>query len=234
MFYLYDLHDHFVKILSRDHLIGKVFLIVLLARNKLKMKQKLILLFLLISTTSFGQFSKKSVLLGGNLGVSFNSSSRTFNGTTADGGSYTSFSFGPQVGYFFADNFAGGLGVSLQSTSFKQPSSSTRFSNSYFLVTPFARYYIKNFYFQGSVGFGNTSRDNQDFQGNLYTSKSKLFNWSLTGGYAIMLNKYVALEPQVSYNHLTTTPSDVTNLSFISSNSNLSLQLGLQVYLHKQ
>lgn len=221
MFYLYDLHDHFVKMLPRDHLIGKVFLIVLLAGNKLKMKQKLILLLLLVSTSSFAQFSKNSVLIGGNLGLSFNSSSSTSNGTTSDGRSSTSFSFGPQVGYFVADNFAGGLGVSFQSTFGKGPSSSTALSSSSLLLKPFARYYIKNFYLQGSVGFGSTSIDYEDFQGNIINSKSKLFNWSLTGGYAIMLNKHVALEPQVSYNQLTTTPSDATNFSF--NNSNLSL-----------
>lgn len=196
------------------------------------MQQKLILLFLIISTNSFGQFSKKSFLLGGNLGVSFNSSSTTFNGTTTDGGTNTSFSFGPQVGYFFADNFAGGLGVSFQSISYKSPSSSTTFSSSSLQGEPFARYYIKNFYFQGSVGFGSSTSDNLDFQGKLQTETNNLFNWSLSCGYAIMLNKYVALEPQMSYNQLTSTPSDATNLSF--NNSNLFLRLGLQVYLHKQ
>lgn len=190
----------------------------------------LLLTLTLTGTLVFGQFSKSTILLGGSLGASFRSSSVTQNANTSDAGSSVFISFNPQFGYFFTDNFAAGVGVSFSSSSYKFPSSSTSYGTSSFSVDPFVRYYIKNLFFQGSAGLGNSSTDQINIQGGVTNYDSKLFNWKLNAGYAVMINKYVAIEPQAGFRQLVTS-SDAASARF--TDGDIFLQLGIQLYLSK-
>lgn len=104
------------------------------------------------------------------------------------------FEFSPNVGYFLANNFAGGLRASITSVKLEDEDaiSST-------LVSPFLRYYFLpggnkvNFMLDGSFGFGSTSA--------LGVSQSQT-GFGFAAGPAIFLNKHTALEFTLGYNSL--------------------------------
>lgn len=108
----------------------------------------------------------------------------------------------PQIGYFVADNLAIGTWFGINSFG----------SSSSWSVSPFVRYYLKNFYGQASFGF----------------NKSGTYNSIAIGGdvgYAIFLNDNVALEPAIYF----------SQGFYEGSNSGYSygMKLGFQIYLNR-
>ncbi len=195
--------------------------------------RKIILFFVYIlffSIYSFSQFSKGSILAGGNVGADFSTNKTIAGSVTTTNSSTNSFSLSPQVGYFFIDNFVGGAGVKLLTSSQKNDSSPSSFSQTNISFEPFARYYFDKFYGQALIGFGSSSSDQTNNNGTVFTSKGSLFNWSISGGYAILLNDHVAIEPQIGYRSTSISP-DGTNSTIRTAG--LFLQLGFQVYIHK-
>lgn len=104
------------------------------------------------------------------------------------------FEFSPNAGYFFANNFAGGLRADIKSVKLENEDavSST-------LISPFLRYYFLpvenkvNIMVDGSFGFGSTSA--------LGDSKGQS-GYGFAAGPAIFLNKHTALEFTLGYNSI--------------------------------
>ena len=184
-----------------------------------------------LSVAVRAQFTKGTIMAGGSVGFSAMKNKETQSNVTTTIGTTTTFTFLPQVGYFFIDNLAVGAEVALQSEKFKNSDSNAANSTTTFLFSPFVRYYFPpKVYAQFSFGVGpGTNRNTND---NGVTTESSFVNsgWSILAGYAYMLNNHVAIEPQLGYS------SRVQNYSvnnFKTSDSGIFLRIGLQVYLHK-
>jgi len=143
--------------------------------------KKLLVLFVMMSaaTISKAQIEKGTILLGG--GAAF---------TSAEGES--SFFINPNVGFFVVNRIAVGVNASLFTAG-----GSTTWS-----FGPFGRYYFGNnesgkpF---GGLGFGLSGFDGGDTN----------FGVGLTAGYAIFLNRSIALELAAHYDRI----SDFDQLS---------------------
>lgn len=156
--------------------------------------RKLILATLFVGSVSAafsqGNIKKGDWMLGGDAGF-----------TSQKQGDYktTSFNLAPDAGYFFIDNFAGGLKASISSS--KETYNSTDVKNSGYELAPFVRYYFLpasqkvNLFADASFGFGQ----------NKYTSggvdtKSNFTNLGIKAGPAIFLTPATALELALGYN----------------------------------
>jgi hypothetical protein len=138
------------------------------------------------SLTANAQTDQGTWLLGGS--ASFSSTS-----VSGESGSATSISIAPNIGYFFADNFAAGATVAFGSQSFTgEPSSSA------FAIGPFARYYFlpiganAKLFGDAGIAFGSTSA------GGGAPSESAT-QWHIKAGPAFFLNEHTALEATVGY-----------------------------------
>jgi hypothetical protein len=191
----------------------------------------LIISVFVFAAYSFGQFSKGSILAGGSVGASFGSDKNTSAGITTYSGSRNSFSFTPLGGYFFMDNLAGGAGINLNTASAKDDRSASSLSETSFAFQPFVRYYYQKFYGQFAVGFGSYKTEDTNKNSVVFTDKGSISNWSLRGGYAILLNDHVAIEPQIGYQSESKSPDGTVAVT--SNNSGLFLQVALQVYIYK-
>ena len=150
------------------------------------MKRLLIAASLLLSSHFiFAQINQGQWLVGGN--ASFESGK--FG--DSDASKYTSFTFSPNAGYFFINNLAGGLRLSLESTKFKEDDD----ASSSFLFAPFVRYYFLpaannvNIFGDASYGFGS-----------IKDGESDGFNqFAISAGPAIFLSPNTALEFALQY-----------------------------------
>ncbi|NOS91469.1 MAG: autotransporter outer membrane beta-barrel domain-containing protein [Cyclobacteriaceae bacterium] len=186
------------------------------------------IVFLSCSNLLFAQFEKGGFMVGGN--VSANFSEVTNTNSIYSSYNVESFFFQPRVGYFVMDNLSAGIGIAYSSRKETYKVSSFYFSSNSISATPFVRYYLSKFYFEGSLGFGSTQSEDNFNNGNVSTRKGSINNWALVGGYTFLLNKYVAIEPQVGYQKVVQS-TDGSNYS--QTNSGFFLQLGVQVYIHK-
>lgn len=141
-------------------------------------------LFLLIGSVS-AQIQKNDWLIGGGI---------KFSSNEADNFTTTVFDFSPNAGYFFANNFAGGIRAGINSVKEENKGA---ISNT--LISPFLRYYFLpsdgkvNIMLDGSFGFGSTSVSGET------KAQSGL---AFAAGPAIFLNKHVALEFTLGYSSL--------------------------------
>lgn len=162
--------------------------------TKLKWMKRILLLTLLISSFQLSaQIEKNTIMAGGSL---------TFNNHTPKGGgsSSTTLVINPDFGYFVADNFAVGAGLSLNAYGS---------GNNIVYVSPYLRYYVKNFYLQTKFDYGR------------YNSHSNS-NLSFDLGYALFLNDNVALEPAFYFSQ-----------NFNGQGSNLGFKMGFQIYFNR-
>ena len=193
------------------------------------MKKTICILFIIssLSTIGYSQFNKGRYMAGG----SFNANRSNVNGAGLYGNDATtsSISFYPQVGYFFANNFAAGAGFQLGSYTTKglNPINNTKYKSTISTISfePFARYYFfDNFYGQTTFKVGN-NRWESDSNTGAYKNKTTNKGWSLSAGYAYMLNDHVALEPQIGYG--------IDYYESSPNQGNLFFKIGIQVYLGK-
>lgn len=182
-------------------------------------------------TAGLAQFNQGNFLVGGSssLGIGFDTEKSKSNGSTSTDGKTTSFSLMPSAGYFFMDNLAVGAGIGLSTSTYKPDGSDSKFNESSITLSPFARYYFDKIYVQGAFQFG-TQKSKFTSGGSTETSKEGISGWSLAGGYAIMLNESVALEPQVGYQSIGYKDKDSDTKDITSG---LFLRLGIFVYLSK-
>jgi len=189
----------------------------------------IVLLMTAVATTGLAQFSSGTFLIGGttNLSIGFDTEKTKSGGTTSTDGKNTSFSLEPAAGYFFMDNLAIGAGLGLNSSTFKADGSGNKSTGTSILLTPFARYYFDKFYAQGSLMLGSQKTEFTSGSTTI-SSKEGVSGWSLAGGYAILLNESVALEPQIGFRSVTNKDKDSDNKDITSG---LFIRMGIFVYL---
>jgi hypothetical protein len=140
---------------------------------------------LLSSHFIFAQINQGQWLVGGN--ASFQSSKYG----DVDASKVTNLTFSPNAGYFFINNLAGGLRLTIESEKFKEADDAT----SSFLFAPFVRYYFLpaankvNVFGDASYGFGS-----------MKDGESESFNqFTISAGPAIFLSPNAALEFALQY-----------------------------------
>lgn len=149
------------------------------------------------------QIEKKTLMAGGSM--SLNS-----NGTKGSGFGSSTFQLDMRTGYFVMKNCALGLGFNWQRNR--------SYYNSYGL-SPFARYYVKNFFVELNYTYSKTTFDNYDLVNALSVYGS---SGGIALGYAAFLNKNIALEPSIYY-----------QCSFNNSFQSFGMKLGLQIYFNR-
>ncbi len=170
------------------------------------MKKNLLLLSLLLgSFSTFAQTDHGDYLVGGNLGFRTNSNNSSFTLT-------------PNVGYFFAKNFAACASVTLDFQK-KGNVKTTDIG-----LGPFARYYLgqSNFrpFLHGGLGFASST-----YKENSYKTTATGFYTTLGLGYAAFISPSVAFEGLASYNY--------TQYKNASSANGFGLNFGFQVYIDR-
>jgi hypothetical protein len=164
------------------------------ASNKSKqllMKKILCVAAMALSTMAVkAQTSKGQVMVGGN--ASFNSSKFEDD----DDSKVTMIQLNPNVGYFFIDNLAGGLRLSLQSSKYKGGLDDDAYTE--FSASPFLRYYFLpvgqkvNVFADASYGMGSAGGD----------EKESFNQFAFTAGPAVFLTPNTALELGIGYRSL--------------------------------
>lgn len=196
------------------------------------MKKYLLIISLSTLTGSgvYAQFSKGTITFAGSVGYSSLTIKDTQASVTVTQGTTNTFTFVPQVGYFFIDNLAGGAGITLKSSAFTDASSSRASSTTTFLFSPFVRYYFPpKIYAQLSFDLGSVKDKNTDNKGITTETSNRASGWSLLAGYPILFGKVVAIEPQIGYSSLTQS----SNAANYTNAAGLFLRVGIQVYLSK-
>lgn len=173
-------------------------------------------LFAVSAVVASAQVNKGQWLVGGNAG--FESSKYG----DVDNSKVTSFTLSPNAGYFFVDNFAGGLRLALESTKTKGLSDEAYTS---FSLSPFLRYYFLpaaekvNIFADASYGFGSEGRDD----------KESFNQFSIMAGPAVFLTPNTALEFAVGYKSV--------GGDAIGGNdryNTIGLNIGFQIHLNKK
>jgi hypothetical protein len=181
------------------------------------MKKTIFASLLLMATSAvFAQanINKGDWMLGGK--ASFSSSKLSgFPGTS------TSIEISPNAGYFFANNFAGGLNFSLQSTSETGSDAVTAYA-----IAPFIRYYFLpstqkvNVFAEAAGGIGSASSGGNSASMNLF---------QISAGPAIFLAPNVALEVALAYSSV---GGDMYNYMDESHRFNsFGMNVGFQIHL---
>lgn len=147
------------------------------------MKKVLFAAFLLVSSNAiFAQVNKGQWLAGGNIG---------FESEKRGDEKATNFTISPNAGYFFIDNFAGGLRVNFNSTKVDGADD----ASTYFTAAPFLRYYFLpaaqkvNVFADASYGFGSAGGDD----------KESINEFAIQAGPAVFLSPNTALEFTLYY-----------------------------------
>lgn len=189
----------------------------------------------LFTISSFAQFNRGDFLIGGGLGLSYSNTSTSLeqDGVEEDLGETTTFIYDvvPKIGYFFTNNFAGGLQFEITSSTTKTEKE-TNFSNK-LLTGPFVRLYqpIGNsnaaIFLSSNVGFGRTSVG----EGNNIASTS-LFGVGVGPGFTLLSNSMVGIEALFNYNFVTgsTMINDVVNRETVGE---FDLSLGVTIYFSR-
>jgi len=138
----------------------------------------------------FAQINKGQWLVGGNAGFS---SSKWGDFKTS------TFQFAPDAGYFFINNFAGGLRVAVESATAKVDGGEDSKSSST-MIAPFVRYYFLpaaqkvNVFADASYGFGSAKEEGSESQ--------SMNGFSISAGPAIFISPNTALEVTLGYNSM--------------------------------
>ena len=196
------------------------------------MKTTLLLSLLFISGFVSAQTQKGSFMIGGSGSMTFNKNDWNGSGNNKS----TSLNLSPDVGYFFARNFAGGLWLPLELSWSKTKVSSfpaEYHGDGYSIgVAPFVRYYIpvKSFFIvtEGSYGwyYSKNSFENFDMTTGAVTGEdeitTKYKSFSLAAGPVFFLSPYTSIEVLANYQHTDFEPMD---------QSAFYVTIGFQIYL---
>ncbi|MFC5270274.1 outer membrane beta-barrel protein [Adhaeribacter terreus] len=199
------------------------------------MRRLLTLAFLL--TFSFAAFAQQnssslisakikdgSIMLGGNLGASYQKFSReNLNTKKKETGDLIEVRFATKTGYFFLPDFAVGINAAVEHTSINIDSTRFGAKNTYLLAGPFVRYYLNN----GLFGELNVNAGVNTVKGG---NKTDIKSAAVGIGYAYFLNDRIAIEPLLSFNYV---QGRVDNPTFNTKDSQFGpvLNIGVQAYL---
>lgn len=155
------------------------------------MKKLLFAAFVTFSAfTVSAQTNKGQWLVGGDA---------SFSSTKQDEYKTTSFSVSPNAGYFFIDNFAGGLRLDL--TNSTEKFGDFKFKTTSTAVAPFVRYYFlpigdkAKLFGDASFGFGSMKEKEDDDD----EIKTNFTAFSIAAGPAFFLTPNTALEVTLGY-----------------------------------
>lgn len=145
-------------------------------------------LLLLFAHVTNAQITKGNLLLGG---------STSFTSAKWGDSKGTSFSFSPNIGYFFINNFAGGLRVQIE-TEKEEGDEDAYVTTS---IAPFLRYYFipaatdqkVNIFLDAAYGFGSAGSGD---------TKLNINGYSFMAGPAFFLNPHTALEVTLGYSSM--------------------------------
>ena len=172
------------------------------------MAQKLCITTILVMLTmiTYGQTDKGSIMLSGGASMSFVNGNNSVNQGNAPITRETfRLDINPSVGYFLTKGLVVGPYASYGRAKFDDVANQRELIEHYYILGPYGRYYFNNGIFvMGSIGLGkvNTDIDGIDSQGLPYqvSVQEDFFQWQAGAGYAIFLNRNIALEPYVTYN----------------------------------
>ena len=158
------------------------------SKTKTIMKKFLLLAaFGFAATMADAQINKGQFMVGGN--ANFQTSKVE---DASDDSRITTINFNPNIGYFFIDNLAGGLRLSV--SSYKEKGEDEGFTS--LSASPFIRYYFLpatekvNLFADASFGIGTLGSDN----------KESFNQFSISAGPAVFLTPNTALEFSIGYN----------------------------------
>ena len=183
---------------------------------KIKNNYQLILTFLLLflNYNSNGQITKGNWLVGGN--ARFDTQQQSLNASDITG---WNIDISPDIGYFFADNFAGGLKPSLNYGMRKIGDS--RNEATILGIGPFLRYYFLPHENQVNIFAESAYQYHTDFKGDNQN------NFNLSVGPVIYFNSSVGLELSFSYELFKSKASNTNTKTF-------SFGIGFQIHLEKE
>lgn len=189
------------------------------------------------------QISKNTTMIGGSVGFSASSGETEVDladasTETIDGPNTTVINANPKIGYFFAENFAAGLGIEYSYLQTEEDGVTDRTSSD-FLAGPFARYYFPlggdNFYFfaEGSIGFGTASTSETPEGEAEIEGSGSLFGAGVGPGLAVFVGDQIALEGILRYNHVSTS-TEFNDETVLDSNVNeIDVLIGINWYLNR-
>ena len=169
-------------------------------------KISFLLLVMLIGSimSSFAQVEKGKwfVAATGNCNFDIGKSKVKYGGTTNENSKYFNFNFNPMVGYFVVNKLPVGLYFDVQSSTSKDPDNSDKYSETQFIVGPFARYYITDLkklfpYVEARVGLGSSKSKYNDND----PEKESYFSTRIGAGGTYFFAKNVGLDLFVGYNY---------------------------------
>jgi len=146
---------------------------------------------------------------------------------------FTDYTIGaqPTVGYFITSGLVAGMGIDFQYNIYKEGSDNTRHTIMRVGVSPFIRYY----FLDGLFGVASYSYGVVKPLKNYGTSDQDFHSWRAGLGYAIFLNKHIAIEPILTYGSRTNTieAGGVNSEGKVRING-LQFSVGFNFFLHKQ
>ncbi len=175
-------------------------------------------------------------LVGALTGISTAHSKVSTGGVETEGLSAYQFSIAPNVGYFFADNLAAGLGVDFTRSRVQQPDQEET-DDSDLLFGPFLRYYLPveeqvALFLAANFGFGN-STDVQDIAGSRQSIRTNIFAAGVGPGITVYAPGGLGLEAILKYNFARSKfDTEIAGVSASSTTrtNQFALSLGLQYY----
>ena len=180
-------------------------------------------------------WQKGSIIAGGSLGMRFGNGSITEKDefdTYETKGKINTFLLSPRIGTFVSNGFAMGLSLDLLGLSAKEKDSDSKINATLFTAGPFIRYYTaKGIFFHSDIAFGAISLK-ETYEGGSDKNKVNLFKWQGGVGYSYFLNDHVCIEPSLVYRKTSAKNND-SEYDISGYLSELSLQVGLSIFLHK-
>jgi hypothetical protein len=199
-----------------------------------RMKKTFIFLMfgILVTTSLFAQFRKGAWMVGRSGGIGMTKHRTSSPDPTSVAKADYSYNVMPQVNYFVRDNLA--LGVGIDYAVNHGDAAHIAYDYKAVLISPQARYYYQRFYGQGTFEAGICKGAElylgNDIVANEVRKKTAAsFAWSLGIGYTMFLNKFVALEPQISYEHYSH-----QGFGNRQSESGPYVKLGFQVFINRR
>ena len=180
-----------LPVVKRTPLDAKSILLIYAKMRTLKIVLSITVLFF-FTELIYCQTEKGRILIGGETKLNFTSSKG--KSSMNDELMIYSFELSPQLGAFMSKSLAIGIDVQISTESNNDS------KNTFLAFAPFIRLYggsgnIKPF-IQGEVGFGKLK------EGDMYTSKSKVFLFGIDGGLGIFINKNISLDIGLGYAYI--------------------------------
>lgn len=184
----------------------------------------------MFSLTTFSQTNKGTVLIDAqtNLSGSFLTSKMEYKGDNMldDDIKNTTVNLAPSVGYFFTDNFAAGLNLSITINNTSMGNSES--NNTTVSVGPFVRYYFGTSnvrpFLDGELGYATNKEKNDDDE-----LKFSGIGYGLGLGLAFLINEKIALNASVRYIGTSLSNSEESDLKLKSSG--VAIGLGFSIHL---